>query len=68
VEGRCHATECERDLYRLLAHRWQSRLQDLLRRNTSNENQVETHDDDMEAALDVFLSERHQTRALAVDR
>lgn len=54
-------------MYRLLAHRWQSRLQDLLRRNTSNENQVETHDDDMEAALDVFLSERRRTRALAID-
>jgi hypothetical protein len=62
VEARCHAAERERDLYHLLADRWQSRLQDLLRQNTSHANQVETHDD-MDSALVAILNERRTNSA-----
>lgn len=62
VEARCHEVERERDLYRLLATRWQSRLHDLLRRNTStSENQVAIQVD-MEAGLDAILNERRADR------
>ena len=36
AEARLHAVERERDVYRLLAHRWQSRLQTLLRERGGN--------------------------------
>ena len=66
AEARCHAAERERDVYRLLAHRWQTRLQELLHQRTSNASSAATeHDDsivvrqdDMEAALDSILQER----------
>jgi hypothetical protein len=62
VEARCHEVERERDLYRLLATRWQSRLYNLLRRNTStSENQVAIQVD-MEAGLDAILRERRSER------
>jgi len=73
AETRLHAAERERDVYRLLAHRWQNRLQDLLRQRGGNASSVASaHDDavvvrqdDMEAALDSILDARG-TRAVAV--
>lgn len=68
AEARCHAVERERDLYRLLANRWQSRLHDLLGRNTSSENQEVVLQVDVEAGLDAILDDRRMNRALSIGR
>lgn len=76
AEARCHAAERERDVYRLLANRWQTRLQDLLRRQGGDAAAVAAaagEDDDavvrnvsMEAALDAILQDRHVSRAIVL--
>lgn len=74
AEARCHAAERERDVYRLLANRWQSRLRDLLRHRGGDasaavgdqDNAVAAGQDDMEAALDSILEERRGSRAIVV--
>eukprot|EP00540_Astrosyne_radiata_P004000 CAMPEP_0116841026 /NCGR_PEP_ID=MMETSP0418-20121206/10691_1 /TAXON_ID=1158023 /ORGANISM="Astrosyne radiata, Strain 13vi08-1A" /LENGTH=516 /DNA_ID=CAMNT_0004471397 /DNA_START=64 /DNA_END=1614 /DNA_ORIENTATION=+ len=43
AEARCHIAERERDVYRLLARRWQSQLQDLLRQQRENNGSGESN-------------------------
>jgi hypothetical protein len=72
AETRCHAAERERDVYRLLAHRWQTRLQDLLRQRggsasvaSDRDNTVVERQEEREAALDSILHERGR-RAIVI--
>jgi protein-L-isoaspartate O-methyltransferase len=73
AEARLHAAERERDVYRLLANRWQSRLQALLRGRGRNAASAASEEDDavvatrsdMETALDTILNENGR-RAIVV--
>jgi hypothetical protein len=75
AEARCHAAEREREVYRLLAHRWQTRLHDLLRQrggdnSAAADNRTGTdivvRQDDMEAALEAIVNERQAIVVRAV--
>lgn len=75
AEARCHAAERERDVYRLLAHRWQTRLQDLLRQRGGDTSaaaddrtgtDIVVRQDDMEAALEAIVNERQAIVVRAV--
>jgi hypothetical protein len=74
AEARLHAVERERDVYRLLAHRWQARLQTLLRERGGNAASLANEEDDtvaagqtdMETALDTILSETVGRQAIVV--